>query len=496
MALGWAAVHGDDCSVSNSDKQDCGFIGITESECTSKGCCWDSSVNDGTPWCFNKAGASSNCFVMNYNMKRPFSDDELDTMRGYFEANINIESKGGVVAAPDYDTPGGSYYYHWMRDGALTMRTYQEIYSNFTEIESTMKSYVQWVLDAQAEEDPNGQDVRTEPKFELPNGEVFTGAWCRPQNDGPGLQATALMMFADTLIANDQSDYVSTYLWTNDPTEYYGGAIKRDLDYIVSGFATSTCDLWEEIRSTNLFWNRLTMKKAMGMGADFASRMGDEATASSYRDTEQKINSTLYDDHWSGSYVLEDTSRTKDSAVIVGFNAGYDSSDGMYNPSSYEVASTVSSYNSLFCNEYKVNTDDSAKGITGVLYGRYGGDTYAGGNPWVLSTAALGQLLYRAASYILDNGVPDSTTLAKWAEAFNADVKDLPTDSELLAEVFAAAGDGVLLRLRTHVQGYNWHLAEQLDRNTGAQISAEDLTWSYAEVLNAMRQRDIYISKT
>ena len=30
------------------------------------------------------------------------------------------------MAAPDTDTPGGSYYYHWERDGALTMRALQE----------------------------------------------------------------------------------------------------------------------------------------------------------------------------------------------------------------------------------------------------------------------------------------------------------------------------------------------------------------------------------
>ena len=42
-------------------------------------------------------------------------------------ANINIEGKGGVAAAPDKNTPGGSYYYHWMRDAGLTMRAYQEL---------------------------------------------------------------------------------------------------------------------------------------------------------------------------------------------------------------------------------------------------------------------------------------------------------------------------------------------------------------------------------
>lgn len=124
-------------------------------------------------------------------------------------------------------------------------------------------------------------------------------------------QATALMIFADSLIENGQMDYVKEYLWTNDNNKYQGGAIKRDLDYIISGFSSSTCDLWEEIRSSNLFWNRLTMKKAMGMGADFASLMGDTNSANTYLSTEQKINSTLYNDHWTGSYVIEDTSRTK-----------------------------------------------------------------------------------------------------------------------------------------------------------------------------------------
>lgn len=38
--------------------------------------------------------------------------------------NINIEGKGGVVASPDPNTPGGSYIYHWMRDAGLTMRAF------------------------------------------------------------------------------------------------------------------------------------------------------------------------------------------------------------------------------------------------------------------------------------------------------------------------------------------------------------------------------------
>lgn len=67
------------------------------------------------------AASASSCFLMG-EVKEPFSSSEVSTMRGFFMKNINIDGKGGVVAAPDTSTPGGSYYYHWMRDAALTMR--------------------------------------------------------------------------------------------------------------------------------------------------------------------------------------------------------------------------------------------------------------------------------------------------------------------------------------------------------------------------------------
>jgi len=415
-------------------------------------------------------------------------------MRGFFLQNININGNGGIVAAPDYNTPGGSYYFHWMRDGALTMRSLQETSGNFSSIESIVKAYAQFVVHNQNEADPNGQDVRTEPKFMLPNGEVFTGAWCRPQNDGPGLQATALIMAANSLIAAGESAYVKQYLWTGDSNNYHGGAIKFDLDYVVSGYNSNTCDLWEEIRDPDMFWNRVTMKKAMLVGAAFATQMGDSASASTYTKMAQTINSTLYSAHFNGAFVQECNSRTRDSAVIVGFNDGFDASDRMFAPTSIEVAQTVSSYNTMFCSEYSINTADTSKGLPGVLYGRYQGDSYAGGNPWVLSTAALASLFYRGALDILANGVPSSAALTQWQAAFNS-ASALPTDAASLAKVFAAQGDGVLLRLRQHVLARGFHLDEQIDRNSGAQMSAKDLTWSYAEVLNAVNYRKQYISK-
>jgi len=402
-------------------------------------------------------------------------------MMGYFTDNINVEQVGAVVAAPDHDTPGGNYYYHWMRDGALTMRAFQVVtLTSDPSYQTTMEAYTEWVLGRQAETPVHdGVDVRVEPKFEIPDGSVFDGAWCRPQNDGPGLRAISLITYANSGVPS--KDYVTSSLWK---------AIKADLDWVVGGWDSDTCDLWEEVRSSDFFWNRVTMKKAMIMGADFAATMGDDATAATYSSTAGDIDSKL-DSHWTGSFVAEETNRQKDGAVFVGFNNGFDSSDGKYAPTSLEVASTVAVFNTVFCSEYAINTADTAASVPGVLIGRYPGDTYANGNPWVLTTAALAQVLYRAASYTLENGAPEADALAEFARGLNV---EFPSDAAGIAQAFAAAGDSVMLRLKEHVGEDAGHLDEQIDRDTGAQMSAKDLTWSYAEVLLAMNARDAYIA--
>lgn len=480
----------DECTLDDVDKFDCGYSGIDEDGCEAKGCCWaESDSTDNVPWCFFPAGSVTTCFSVADSTDEPFSDSEVETMRGYFLDNINIEGKGGVVAAPDLDTPGGSYYYHWERDGALTMRCLQETSPSTVDVTSYMEAYTSWVLNVQSESDPNDIDVRTEPKYNLPDGDVYTGGWCRPQNDGPGLRAISLMIFAEAQLAAGNSDYVAANLWTTDGA----GAIKYDLDYIVTDYDSNTCDLWEEVQSDDFFWNRLTMKQALLRGAEFATTMGDSTSAASYLETASKVNETLYSAHWNGQYVLESTNREKDGAVIVAFNDGFNDADGLFAPTSLEVASTIKTYNLAFCNEWAINTNDTDAGLPGVLYGRYPGDSYAGGNPWVLTTAALGNLFYRAAATILDGSADPSDGTEQWtvwADALNVD--SVPTEAASAADLFFRAGDSVLLRLRAHVEADGFHLAEQIDRTTGLQISAEDLTWSYAEVLNAMTARAAY----
>jgi len=49
----------EQCTVSDSEKLDCGFHGITPDGCRSQGCCYMHSLTRGTPFCFYKKGTKS-----------------------------------------------------------------------------------------------------------------------------------------------------------------------------------------------------------------------------------------------------------------------------------------------------------------------------------------------------------------------------------------------------------------------------------------------------
>mmetsp|Transcript_13060 Transcript_13060/g.25316 ORF Transcript_13060/g.25316 Transcript_13060/m.25316 type:complete len:511 (-) Transcript_13060:336-1868(-) len=486
MFFGAVATAGAvDCSTSDQDKIDCGFVGINATGCQAKGCCWQQSGTSGIPWCFFPKG-TGNCFKpSSAGGKAPFTDDQVSTMEKYFQANINIQGSGAVVAAPDHNTPGGSYYYHWERDGALTMRAVFELYGANQEDE--LKSYTNWVLKVQNQADPNSQDVRTEPKYTIPDGKPYTGGWCRPQTDGPALRAQTLMAFGNYLRSNGGSDYVKANLWTGS-SQYNGGAIKYDLDWVADNWQSSGCDLWEEIRSTDFFWNRMAFKRAMQQGAKFAALLGDSDSASRYTKVAQSVIDVL-PQHYQNGFVIEEQNRQVDGATIVAFNDGYLDGDSDFGPTDSKVADTVKKIINVVCEQYPINQADTKNNIAGVMLGRYPGDTYAGGNPWILTSSALAQLFYRGASAVLTNRSSISEeAMGTWLEIFG-----IPAQQKLstlqLAQAFSDSGDGVLERVAYHVAGDGFHLDEQIDKNTGAQCSAKDLTWSYAETLMAMSKR-------
>lgn len=373
-------------------------MGINQALCEAKNCCWKPAsgfnlfkkrVGD-TPWCFFPKGQNP-CENISFvgSQGAGFDSSFYDKMYALFDANIDIEGKGGIVAAPDRSTPGGSYYYHWMRDAGLTMRTYMEINDfDLSKMQAKMKSYVNWVAMVQKKIDPNGFDIRINPKFELPSGDAYVGGWCRPQTDGPGLRSGALILFADALLKNSQQDYVSGTLVP---------LIKYDLEWVFANWMSDGCDLWEEVRSNDFFWNRASYVYTLKKCEEVFTKLGDSAFASKCSSTRTSVEAGLAG-HWTGTFVTESANRQKDSSVIHAF-----SSFDVYPLTDEKVAKTIQVLAQTFCGEYAINQDDIKAGIPGVLMGRYPGDSYAGGNPWQLLTAVLAKTFYQGASVLAES---------------------------------------------------------------------------------------------
>ena len=108
---------------------------------------------------------------------------------------------------------------------------------------------------------------------------------CRPQIDGSAIRATTLILFANILLdaGGMNAAIVRQLLWTNNANVYNGGAILYDLDFVASSWQSPSCDLWEEIRSDDMFWDLTQFKLAMELGARFAARMGDSSRAQLYK---------------------------------------------------------------------------------------------------------------------------------------------------------------------------------------------------------------------
>jgi len=250
-------------------------------------------------------------------------------------------------------------------------------------------------------------------------------------------------------------------------------------------------DLIVKLYNTGVRFEERIVRTRVAPHSVYLVGSGDAAAAEAYTNTANQIAAQLRSSHIApGGYLIEAQGRQKDGAVIVGLNFNFDDPNPMFKPNSDEVAKTVAAYNDAFCQEYPINRDAASAGLPGILYGRYPGDTYDGGNPWILTTAALAQTLYRVGFAAASGEVPAPETLQTWADSLN--VPDLAKASgAAAAKIFSQAGDATLDRIAHYVRNasVNMRLDEQIEKHSGALTSAKSLTWSYAEVFNALLWR-------
>lgn len=375
---------------------------------------------------------------------------------------------GMVVASPSREAP--NYYFDWVRDTALTMRSLIDFYQLKKDPKVKKMIFVWISAEAHRQNLPTFTGLG-EPKYNI-DGSGYTGPWGRPQNDGPALRAISMIKFARILFAEGNQDYVLKNL-------YHGvlpadSVIKKDLEYVAHNWEQHSFDLWEEEKGMH-FYTLLSQHVALQEGAKLASELKDNNAADFYRQESERIARKLKaefpDDHV-GILV------TSQKSAPLGYkNSGLDVAPllALLHTSPYQklfslrdahVLKYLDTLTEAFAEIYEVNRKYPDLGV-GI--GRYPEDRYDGyetsklGNPWFLSTLALGEY-YCLLKDELNKSGKLTTNLSK-------ELTDM-TELQFKRVLFHSDRKG--------------HLSEQFNHNNGLMQGAVDLTWSHNAFMTAM----------
>ena len=420
---------------------------------------------------------------------------------------------GAVIASPSRKDP--DYFAFWVRDAALVMDL---VFRNFAASTGANRAAWKKLLNDYVDFSRVNQTSPTqkglgEPKF-YADGRVFNDPWGRPQNDGPALRVLTLSKFALTLLKDGETDYVAKKLYSAELPAHT--VIKADLEYVAHHWRDKSFDLWEEVRGDH-FYTRFVQLSALNWGVFLAEQLGDSGAAGFYRSEMQAIQSDI-GNFWDPSRGILVATRGRDeglatkssgldSAIILGvLHAGF--TEGEFSPTDDRVLATAQRLEESMQKIYAINQPGRFPGVAPAI-GRYPEDTYSGqpgipnGNPWVLTTAALAELHYRAATEIRAAGLftlnaVNASFISSATEGFfdplieevmsgrlnSVTLNSSQPEFQMLITKLVDRGDAFMARIRIHAAA-DGSLAEQIDRNSGYMCSARDLTWSYASLITA-----------
>ncbi|GLB37373.1 putative 1,4-alpha-D-glucan glucohydrolase [Lyophyllum shimeji] len=432
----------------------------------------------------------SNTVDAYFATESPIAKDKLLANIGRNGSESSGAKSGIVIASPSTNP---NYVYTWTRDSALVFQTIIDQYTLGldTSLRSQIDNYVAAQKIIQQVSNPSGT-VSTgglgEPKFNI-DETAFTGAWGRPQRDGPALRANALITWANFLLTQGNSSYVSVTLWP---------IIKLDLDYVSANWNQTTFDLWEEVSSSS-FFTTAVQHRALRQGIALATAIGQADVVSGY--TTQAANILCFlQSYWnSGGYMTANTGggrSGKDANTVLTSIHTFDAAAGCdsvtFQPCSDRALSNLLTYINAF-RIYAINSGIAAN--QGLATGRYPEDSYFGGNPWYLATLAVAEQLYDALIVWKQQGSIDVTALSQpfFANlspgiAIGTYPSSSATFTTLTAAVKEYADSFVAVVAKYTPSGGG--LSEQYSRSNGAPTSAADLTWSYAALLTANGARN------
>lgn len=378
-----------------------------------------------------------------------------------------------------------------------------------------LREYISAQAQLQLVHNPSG-DLETgglsEPKFHT-DLTAFTGSWGRPQRDGPALRSLSLIPYGNYLLDHGEDQYVREALYNPGAVKAPNSTIKNDLEEVAQRWQERGFDIWEELEGRH-FYTDFVSWRSLQAGGHFARRVGDHGAADWYAGKSAEVASVL-GSYWNDklqAYVSSDAQAlagTKreglDAQVLLAFvHAGDSRARGAWSPANPKVLSTLRAYVRSFEGLYKINPD--ASWTEGRLVGRYKEDIYDGvgtslANPWFICTHAVSTILYLAQAQLATSG---SIAVTPESKAFWSDV----TGGEVAEGVWKKGEpefDKALKGLEKVADRYaetaatfydKGHMAEQIQKDTGKQSGARDLTWSYASFIEQERAREEALNAT
>ncbi|KAH9898805.1 carbohydrate-binding module family 20 protein [Xylariomycetidae sp. FL2044] len=425
--------------------------------------------------------------------EEPIALEQLLCNIGPSGCNVAGVGSGVVIASPSTEDP--DYFYTWTRDAALVFTAIVERFTNSydSELQAQIQNYIAAQAQLQAISDPSGSlsdgTGLGEPKYEA-NLTAFTGDWGRPQRDGPALRAIAMTGYAKWLIANGYTSTATDVVWP---------VIRNDLAYVAQYWNQTGIDLWEEVNGSS-FFTVAAQHRSLVEGSRLAEALGTTCGAC---DAIAPQVLCFLQTFWSSSsgYTLANINvnsgrAEKDANVILGSIHTFDPELGCdaatFQPCSDRSLASHKVVVDSFRSIYTINSAVPAG--SPIAVGRYAEDVYYNGNPWYLNTLAAAEQLYDTL-YVWQND--GSITVTSTSLPFFQDLSPsvstgtYAADSETYTALYNAVflyADGFVDIVSKYIQS-NGSMAEQYDRNTGAPLSARDLTWSYAAFLTAVARR-------
>ncbi len=358
--------------------------------------------------------------------------------------NTNTTSNPGIIIASPSEKP--PYKFHWIRDSALVMRTFIDI---FTKTKDPL--YFQYIINY-IENEAKIQNLNTisglgEPKYNI-NCTPYNGEWGRPQNDGPALRG--IIMFQIIELFHKYETVIQQLIVP---------IILKDLDYILQNYKKTSFDLWEECDGWH-FYTRMVQTKFLNETIKFKKIL----KLKNLSHVEDAYNGLLLSlkDHICDGHII--SSFNKDGKIVKYHDAANLLAYCHINYDSDILKVVPLEYINITCDELiksfrKKYSDDSLN-----LIGRYPNDKYYNGHIWIICSLALAQVYIRL--YQDRNIMKSDRPMHKSLSNPNNNFIDIA--NEILEWVLTLDP--------------NLILSEQYDPKSLKSLSADKLTWNYSEL--------------